>query len=700
MTQAASSDVDIAPEPRRPATSQPAARDWLPRFVAASPELVAAAVAGFSLGPMILLLMGAFNPAVAVPLGLAGAAVAMWVCGLPDEESTRATLWCTVAAAVVTLGWFAYNIRYYAQDVYATRDPATYGLAARWLMDHSSLNIHVHPEVFGTPRGSMLDAAGFQVASLGTLHAQGNHLVPALMSLSGSSFGQTAMLQTNVALGALALFVFFGLARRIVGAPLALLAMSALAVSMPFIYVARDAYSEPLMLLFLMGGLALLHRAVTSRRIADFALAGFVAGCSAMVRIDSYGALLAIGLAAIVVVAVAGAGERRAAASRAAVLVAAAIVPIVVGWLDLTQLSQLYYAHLHRNIMLQLLALTALVVVGPAIAWLAWRPALRARLGAAATQRRLAIGAAAVVVAAFAFLASRPWWQETHSVTRNINLENMQRESGVAIDGTRLYNEQSVNWQAMYLGWPTVLLAVAGYALLVMTVIRRRNYALVGAVTMGLVMSALYLWDCQIVADQPWASRRFVPVIIPLLLVAAAAALRALWWWQRQREWGRVLAIVAGVLMVAYPLSVTQPVASVREEAGQLAQLQAICAAVGPHGAVVEVDRSTKDGYGQAIRSYCGVPTIALVGFTPAQLAAVRAAVIAHGRTMFLLSQDPTTTTKYATSGDVAPFSSVTVPRWPTVINRAPSGPGSMTTVLFLSTVDEHGLAHPVPPAR
>jgi hypothetical protein len=34
------------------------------------------------------------------------------------------------------------------------------------------------------------------------------------------------------------------------------------------------------------------------------------------------------------------------------------------------------------------------------------------------------------------------------------------------------------------------------------------------------------------------------------------------------------------------------------------------------------------------------------------------------------------------------------------VINRAPSGPGSMTTVLFLSTVDEHGLAHPVPPAR
>ena len=85
-------------------------------------------------------------------------------------------------------------------------------------------------------------------------------------------------------------------------------------------------------------------------------------------------------------------------------------------------------------------------------------------------------------------------------MVRNPNLENMQRASGVAIDGTRTYNEQTVNWQAMYLGWPTVLLAVAGYALLVVTVIRRRNYALVGAVTMGLVMSGLYLWNCQIVA--------------------------------------------------------------------------------------------------------------------------------------------------------------------------------------------------------
>ena len=699
MAQAASRDADIAPPPHRPGTVHAEARTWLPRLTVASPEVVAAAVAGFSLGPMILLLAGAFTAPVALPFGLVGAAAAVWVCGLPAEPATRRTLLCTGAAALITLAWFAYNVRYYAQDVYATRDPATYGITARWLMDHSSLNIHVHPEVFGSPSGSTLDSAGFQVVSRGTLHAQGNHLLPALMSLAGSVFGTTALLQANVALGALALFVLFGLARRIVGAPLALLVMTTLAVSMPFVYVSRDAYSEPLLLLFLMGGLALLHRAIISGRVADFALAGFVAGCSAMVRVDSYGALLAVVFAAIAVVAVAGVGRRRAAAVRAAAVIAGAVAPILVGWFDLTQLSREYYGQLHRNITLQLLALFALVVAGPAIAWLAWRPALRARLAAADAQRRITTAAAVLLVAGFAFLASRPLWQETHVARLNGNLEKMQRASGVPVDGTRLYNEQAVNWQAMYLGWPTVVLAVAGYAVLVAALVRHRCYALVGTLVMGLIMSGLYLWDCQIVADQPWASRRFVPVVIPLLLVAAAAALRALWSWQRALVWARALAVVAGALMVAVPASITQPMAQVRDEAGQLRQLRAICAAVGSDGAVVELDRDTKAGYGQAIRSYCGVPTIAVVGAVPAQLASIRAAVTAHGRTLFLLSEDPATT-HYATSGAVAPFSTVTVQRWPSVINRAPTAPSFRTTVVFLSTVDDAGLAHPVPAAR
>jgi hypothetical protein len=697
MAQAASRDVDLAPPEPGPGAPRAAAHRWWLRLAVASPELVPAAVAGFSIGPMILLLAGAFTAPAAIALGLIGAAAAVRMCGLPGDPASRVALRCTGAAALITLLWFVYNVRYYAQDVYATRDPATYGITARWLMDHSSLNIAVHPEVFGTPSGATLDSSGFQVVRLATLNAQGNHLLPALMSLSGSAFGSTALLQANVALGALALFVLFGLARRIVGAPLALLVMTALAVSLPFVYVSRDAYSEPLLLLFLMGGLTLLHRAILSGRLADFALAGLIAGCSAMTRVDSYGALLALVVAAIAVTAIAGVGRRRAAALRAATLLAAAAGPTLIGWLDVTHLSREYYRAQHGHITLQLAALFALVAVGPAIARLGWRGALRARLATAGTRRRIATNAAVVLVAGFALLASRPLWQQTHGATRNLNLENMQRVSVTTVDGTRLYNEQSVNWQAMYFGWPTVLLAVAGYAVLVVALVRRRNYPLVGTLSMGLIMSGLYLWNCEIVADQPWASRRFVPVVMPLLLVAAAAALRALWSWQRGLEWARVLAIVGGVLMVVVPLSITLPVLSLREEQGQQVQLAAICAAVGEHGAVVELDRKTKQGYGQAIRAYCGVPTIAVVAATPPQLASIRTAVAAHGRTMFTLTQEPTPA-QYADNDVPAPFSTVIVPRWPNVINQPPRSGSYQQTTVYLSTVDDAGFGHPVAP--
>ena len=40
-------------------------------------------------------------------------------------------------------------------------------------------------------------------------------------------------------------------------------------------------------------------------------------------------------------------------------------------------------------------------------------------------------------------------------------------------------------------------------------------------------MSALYLWTSEVAPDQPWAMRRYVPVVLPLMLIAAGAALRA-----------------------------------------------------------------------------------------------------------------------------------------------------------------------------
>ena len=85
---------------------------------------------------------------------------------------------------------------------------------------------------------------------------------------------------------------------------------------MPIIYVSRDTFTEPLALLFLMGGLALLYRAVDTGRTLDFAAAGFVTSVAAVVRIDAYAALLSLLVLPLYVpVLIIGAGAAEAAVS-------------------------------------------------------------------------------------------------------------------------------------------------------------------------------------------------------------------------------------------------------------------------------------------------------------------------------------------------------------------------------------------------
>jgi hypothetical protein len=300
-----------------------------------------------------------------------------------------------------------------------------------------------------------------------------------------------------------------------------------------------------------------------------------------------------------------------------------------------------------------------------------------------------------LLVVVFVLLASRPLWLTTRGL-RNFNLENMQRRWHHAVDGTRTYHEQTVHWLALYLGWPTIVVAVLGYAVLITQFVRRRDYALGGILTMGLTMSALYLWNGQVAPDQPWAMRRYVPVIMPLLLVAAAAGLAAAWRSRRLRVLSRGLVVIVVVYAVWFPWTVTRPMWKVREEYPQLTQVQALCSAIGKDGAVVEVDEDVVFGYGQTLRSFCNVPTIALDAATPPELVKIRAAVQAHGRRLFVLAQHPEFL-NLAPGSPTAAFSVVNVQRWPTQINVAPELPDTQQYAMYLATVDAAGLAHPVP---
>jgi hypothetical protein len=675
----------------------------LTRLLVDSPDLVVSALAGFSLGPMILLLSGHFSRVPVIVLGLVGAVVAVRIRGVAPGPGDRSAAGWTGGAIALVIAWFAANVGFSAQNVYATRDPATYDITARWLMDHATLHIATNPALFGAGFDSCNGnvgrlcngSAGFSPVSSTELYSQGNHLMPALAAVGGWLFGVDGLFKTNVVLGGLALLALFGLARRVVGGPWALVATAAIAVSMPMIYVSRDTYSEPLMMLFLMGALGLLHHALGTRRVRDFALAGVVAGCSTMVRIDSYGALLAIIVAAGAVAGFGAAARRRSACAGAAALLVGAAVPGVIGWLDLTWLSYGYYRDQRSNIVLEVKAVAAVFVLTLLVVALLWRPGVRRVLAAEATRRRLATAAGAAVVLVFAYLLSRPLWMTGHQRMNNPTLAAWQRQSHVAVDGTRTYAEQTVNWLGEYYGWPTVALGVAGYVLLIHRLVRAKEFVLVGLLFMGLSMSALYLSNPQITPDQPWAMRRYVPVILPILLIAAAAALRALY--ERRQRWAQVVAVLGAVCAVAFPLAVAARLWNVREEYGQYAQVQAICAAVGKDGAVVEVDAYSLAAYGQTMRSYCNVPSIGLVGATPAQLAAMNAAVSAHHRRLFVMSRD-SGKVPFAAGGSTTPFSTVITKAWPHFVGGPPTLPGGLATPIYLGTVGADGRVSSVKP--
>jgi hypothetical protein len=666
------------------------------RIVYSAPDLVASALAGFALPAMVLLLAGRFSPGWVLPAGIAGAALAVAVCGAGPEHVDRQALRYTLIAIGLAFGWCLINSFFSAENLFAHRDPATYNLTGRWLMDHSQLRIPSQAEIFGSPAGGTGESAGFGVNGPDHLYAQGNHLLPALLAVSGWLFGIAGLLKANVTFGALALLTFFGLARRVVDAPLALVAMVAFAVSMPLIFVSRDTYSEPLALLFLIGGLGLLHRAVTSGLLRDFALAGFVLGSSAMARIDSGVSMLAVLLTAAIFAILARRTARRRAVLSACALVGGTVVPILVGWLDVAHLSYGYYRDERHHILPIFYAGYALLVLLPLVVWASWHPAVRRMLRSPQLPRRATIAAAVLIGGGVAFLASRPLWMVAHG-RNNAFVGELQRQAGDAVDGTRTYDEWTVHWLAQYLGWPLVILGVIGYILLVRQGIRTRSLATAGTIIVGLAMSLLYLRASTITPDQPWAMRRYVPVVLPILIIAAAYSICVLL--RQSAALVRAAAVLLAGAMIAIPAAVTAPMAGAREEVPQLAQVQRICAAVGTRGAVLAVDQSAQTSYSQTIRSYCSVPSYALVDAQPGQLGKVRAAVAAHQRVLYVLSTDPTKI-HFAGSPPDAPFSEVTTTRWPSVLSGPPTAVDHERVAVYLATVRADGLAEAVTASR
>jgi hypothetical protein len=249
----------------------------------------------------------------------------------------------------------------------------------------------------------------------------------------------------------------------------------------------------------------------------------------------------------------------------------------------------------------------------------------------------------------FALWPSRQITQGTTNPYTIRYVAALQKLAGLSVNGRQQYYEQSLNWVIWYIGLPAVLLACIGAALIgrrcLRALLRWRGSA-PGARLWGLPLlvfgwsTVTVLWDPATFLDQPWASRRLVPVVLPGIICLAV------WVCSRVRlrasELGAsrvTCVIVAGcsVLAMGLPAAVTtfdpgyvgagaskhlavRGMALQQTYAGSAYAVSGLCSAIGQSASVVIVDRTTASLFTQVVRGMCDTPTMRVDGASAASV--------------------------------------------------------------------------------
>jgi hypothetical protein len=617
--------------------SGPALQHALLRALLAVPDRAPVLLGCLGLAALLAVLAGAFRPVVVLPVAVAlAAATRRW--RPPTPRVDRGQLGALAVLLVGCGAWFAIGLTRTAEYVVVNRDPGFLTLHALWLVDHPAAPI---------PVGGAADAAAAVAgAGAGTeafwlqdghLLVQGNTMLPALLAVQGWVGGERAVLAGNLTIGVVALLAVFAAARRFAGPWWALVPTAALAVSLPFLTFTRAAYTEPLTVALLCGGLAVAHGAWHAGgvpgRVGPHLLAGALVGGVGAARID--GAVAVVGLALgylLVAGAPLGRRDRRAAVRGALAAIGAGAAMVGLGMLDVALLSPAYVRE-HASQLTSLLTASAVLLALAVLVLLAPDRLLAgARRRVLAHRHALGWGAAAAVVGTGVVLATRPlWWQGRFTDPASgygYAVQVLQAAAGQPLDAARSYDEQTLTWVAWYLGVPAVLLGVAGLAVLARRAAAARDPAATLLVAVVGVAAVFPLLRVSITPDQIWAVRRLLPAAFPGLLIAAACALAALAGARGSSTARRAAAAVLALAVVAFPVTTWRPGADVVELSGRATQAHAVCDALDDLG----VDRvvwthSSPFRYLATLRVVCDVEVVeVLEPPSAADLAAIRAA--------------------------------------------------------------------------
>ena len=582
--------------------------------------------------PILTLVLSVLLAVVLVPLGLRwipGPSPDAWPARHPERGKQRTPWWAVAAVVAVAIAFGIDQVIYHSQFILVMRDPASYFQFAEWISRHGSLPIPQDRAAFGA-HSNVLNFSSF------AYYQVGNSVVPQFMAglpmvLAGAMWigGANAALVAAPVLGAAALLTFGGLVARLAGPRWAPLAVLALALSMPEQFTSRSNYSEPLAQILFLGGLCLVIDSLDRNQAAGervggdqvlAAIAGLALGLTVLVRIDGASDILPI----VPYCALLLLGRRR----QAVPLIGGVAVGAAYGLIDGLVFSRPYLQTNNSSLVLLALAGALVLVVTLAALPLLWNRGLPEVKG-----RWLPDVASALAVLVVVGFAVRPYLQTVRSsmpkATQQV-IASYQQSNHLPVDPTRTYAEQSLHWVFWYVGVPVVILATVAAALLARRCLRGQAPAW----TLPLITFAwtivTFLYRPAITPDQPWASRRLVPAVLPGFILLAVWGSSWLVGWLNEHGYAGVPSVGSGIVLAAAlvlppsmttfglgvktggPLGITltaDGMAFKTTYGGELGAVDGLCAAIPKDSSVVIIDGPIADRFTEAIRGMCGDPT-------------------------------------------------------------------------------------------
>ncbi len=585
------------------------------------PPVISIIIAGFSFSIVLLLLLHQYYLSYIFLLGTFSSTIPIllffknkqWKPELSKERNI-----CNVVAILFVMTWVLFNIFFTAHSVFITRDPGIYANAGKWLVNHSTTNIET-AEVTPYKERITNQSSGMwrdgRAKERNIIQPQGMHLLPGFLGLAGRIFGDISIFKLNVVFGGAALLMIYSFAKLLIKPRWALLALSVMAATLPMIYFSRDTYTEALAACFTFACLTFLLLAQKEfsngrKNKTLWVIAGFMAGVGTLTRPDAYLTLAALliflGIFILVNRTQKGIGKYPLA------FIIGALPSALLSYLDITYLTTSYYVSLRKDIFIQLFLVGVATSFVLLVALFARKLPFINKLDKKTFSWR-AKTIACIIILIFTLLTLRPLFYKAYaSGGHGVGFVNsVQGQLGYQIEA-RKYSENSMEWLAWYIGLPSVMLGILGLAIASSKMMHDKKLFLLPFIGVFGLTALIYIPSPRITADQIWAARRFLPVIMPGLIVFAAYCLdTAEVKFANYKDKTHIfLALVASIWIIGQPLIISRPFLFRREKGADLRSLSHFCDTLPERAVVIWLASTLENSSSQSTRSFCGIESL------------------------------------------------------------------------------------------